>query len=71
MGNELAGPGQIFVCSCCGKRSKDRYGHQAISSGWDESCVMHAVLCSESTLVINDLSGRVIRASAVGTDRIQ
>lgn len=46
-GNEIAPKGQVFVCGCCGKQSKDRYGDQKISSGWDESCMMHAILCYE------------------------
>ena len=46
-GNEVAPEGQVFVCGACGKRSKDRYGDQAISYGWDESCMMWAVLCYE------------------------
>lgn len=67
--NKVAGPGQVFVCSVCGKRSKDRFGYQKIDEGWDESCTMHAVLCNESTLVIED--GRVVKTNAVGIDRIQ
>lgn len=45
MANELAEPGQIFVCTACGKTSVDRYGDLAIDPGWDESCMLHAVLC--------------------------
>lgn len=60
MPNQIAGEGEIFVCSACGKRSKDLYGNQAIDSGWDESCMLNAVLCDESTLVMKD--GRVIKA---------
>jgi hypothetical protein len=45
--NERAGDGQVFVCACCGKRSKDRYGDEAIDTGWDESCMLHAVLCHD------------------------
>lgn len=44
-GNEVAPAGQIFVCGACGKRSRDRFGMQAISRGWDVSCMLHAVLC--------------------------
>ena len=37
-----------FVCACCGKRSSTRYGiHGERDRGWDESCMLHAVLCSE------------------------
>ena len=63
MGNEIAGVGKVFVCSACGKRSKDKYGYQKIDSSWDESCMMHAVLCEESMLVI-DGTGRVIKINA-------
>jgi hypothetical protein len=48
MGNDIAPKGQIFVCNACGKRSRDRYGDQAIDRGWDESCMIHAVLCYET-----------------------
>lgn len=42
--NEVAPPGYEYVCQACGKRSKDRYGDQAISLGWDESCMLNATL---------------------------
>ena len=45
MGNKVAPEGQVYVCSACGKQSQDQYGDQAISFGWDESCMLHAVLC--------------------------
>jgi len=50
--NQLAADGQVWVCCACGKRSKDRYGEQAISRGWDESCMLNAVLCREDKLVL-------------------
>lgn len=43
--NVVATENQVWVCGACGKLSKDKYGNQAISYGWDESCYMHAVLC--------------------------
>ena len=49
MANEVAGSGQVFVCSACGKRSRDKYGYQKIDSGWDESCMLNAILCDEKT----------------------
>lgn len=49
MANEYAGEGQIYVCGACGKRSRDIYGEQAIDSGWDESCMLNAVLCHEAS----------------------
>ena len=47
IGNVIAPEGQIFVCSCCGKRSKDKYGFHRIDYGWDVSCVLNSVLCHE------------------------
>jgi hypothetical protein len=46
-GNKDAPEGQVWVCGACGKLSKDLYGDKRISRGWDESCVLHAVLCYE------------------------
>ncbi len=51
--NETAPEGQVYVCSACGKRSKDRHGDKPISKGWDVSCMLHAVLCFEDKLVLN------------------
>ena len=45
--NQVAPEGQVFVCAACGKQSQDRYGFKRISQGWDESCMLHAVLCYE------------------------
>jgi len=43
--NEIAPEGQIYICGACGKRSKSLYGiDDAIDSGWDESCMLNAVL---------------------------
>ncbi len=42
--NIIAGDGQLFICGACGKRSRDKYGDYAIDSGWDESCMLNAVL---------------------------
>lgn len=61
--NQTAPVGQVFVCSACGKRSRDIYGEQKISRGWDESCAMHAVLCDEATLVFEN--GLVVSAKAM------
>jgi transposase len=46
--NDVAPVGQVWVCSCCGKRSRDRRGHQKIDPGWDSSCMTHAVLCYDT-----------------------
>ena len=47
MSNQIAGDGEVFVCVACGKRSKDQYGEQKIDRGWDESCMLNAVLCHD------------------------
>jgi hypothetical protein len=49
----------VFVCFACGKRSRDRYGDQPISGGWDESCMLNSGECYEDSLTIN-ASGRVM-----------
>lgn len=46
VGDYVAPEGQIWVCGACGKTSRSKYGNQA-QYGWDESCVMNAVLCYE------------------------
>lgn len=52
--NKSAPEGQVYVCSACGKRSKDRYGNERISPGWDISCFAHAVLCYENLIIIGE-----------------
>lgn len=52
--NELAPEGQVFVCMACGKMSKDKYGDQQISRGWDESCMLNSALFEETELVIEN-----------------
>ena len=51
---DMAPEGQIYVCAACGKTSHNRAGFDR-SSGrgvaerhWDESCMLHAVLCYET-----------------------
>jgi hypothetical protein len=49
-GTVFAPPGQIWVCGACGKTSRTRYGfddqnQNCATPGWDESCMMNAVLC--------------------------
>jgi hypothetical protein len=46
-GNRIALDGQVYVCGACGKRSRDLFGFQKISYGYDESCVLNAVLCHD------------------------
>lgn len=62
MENEIAPEGAVYVCSACGKRSKDLYGQQKIDHWWDESCILHAVLCKEDSLVFNTETGYVVKA---------
>lgn len=60
--NPVAGSGQVYVCGACGKRSRDLFGNQKIDQGWDESCMLNAVLCDEGSLVFEN--GRVVKADA-------
>ena len=41
----IAPAGAIWVCSACGKTSRDRYGDP--NSSWDESCMTNAILCDD------------------------
>lgn len=68
MSNQHAKHGQVFVCEACGKRSQDKYGNNAIDRGWDVSCMLHAVLCLENSVVF-DKDGRVIKAEPVPTPK--
>lgn len=63
--NIIAPAGTVWVCHACGKRSRDRWGLQKISPGWDESCRAEAVLCYEATLVCSEDGSVVLRANAV------
>lgn len=53
--------GTVWVCTACGKRSRDKYGDDAVDKGWDVSCFLHAVLCDESSLQFGE-DGRVTKA---------
>lgn len=49
-GTKQAPGGQIYVCGACGKTSPTRYGFDENNRdvgdrGWDESCMLNAVLC--------------------------
>lgn len=46
MANEVAPEGAMYVCGACGKRSRDLYGEHSYDQGWDESCMLNAVLCA-------------------------
>lgn len=38
--------GAIWVCGACGKTAQDRYGLEGQHDrGWDESCMLHSILC--------------------------
>lgn len=54
MSNEKAVDNMIYVCYACGKRSKDKFGKEAISYGWDVSCVMNCGLEREEDLKIEE-----------------
>lgn len=51
MSNQEAPEGTIWVCGACGKTSRWQYGFDPLlsraeaSPGWDESCMLNAVLC--------------------------
>lgn len=49
-GTAYAPEGAIYVCAACGKTSPTRYGfddqnRHVSQPGWDESCMLHAILC--------------------------
>jgi hypothetical protein len=49
-GYTLAPPPRRWVCVMCGKTSPNRYGFDRqgkniADARWDESCMLHAVLC--------------------------
>lgn len=58
MSNKIADEGNVFVCLACGKMSRDLYGNDPISRGWDESCMLNSAELTKSSLIIDD--GRVV-----------
>jgi hypothetical protein len=46
-GNRRADEGYVFICAACGKKSRDMYGNEPISYGWDESCALNCVIAKE------------------------
>lgn len=58
---KLAGPGQIYVCSACGKVFVNPYNV-------DVSCMLNRVLCKEDS-VVYDENGRAIKAEAVEEEK--
>jgi hypothetical protein len=63
MKDATAPDGTVWVCGACGKRASNRYTG-GISHGWDESCMLHAVLCRADSIVLD--GNRVTAAKAVG-----
>lgn len=60
----FAGEGQIWVCGACGKTHSDRYGCEGEGSpGWDESCMLNAVLCHDAKRFDED---GILRWQAIG-----
>jgi hypothetical protein len=49
--DRFAPEGKIWVCCACGKTSKDQYGIEPRSSGWDESCMLNSQLFDEGKIV--------------------
>ena len=66
---DVAPEGMVFVCGACGKRSKDIYGNQAISRGWDESCALNCNLYAEKDLLLDKEGLRVIAIDLTEQDR--
>jgi hypothetical protein len=54
IGNFTAPFGYVFVCTACGRRSLDKYGEQAFSRWWDESCVLNAALYPVDCLTLTE-----------------
>ena len=55
-------PPNRWVCACCGKTSPTRYGFDennknVADPGWDESCMLNAVLCRPATANEHKLTG--------------
>jgi hypothetical protein len=67
-GTTAAPEGMIYVCTMCGRTSETRYGfdeheRDVATVGWDEACMLHAILCSKQRLLRNK-QGFVINAIA-------
>ena len=58
----------IWVCLACGKVSKDRYGKEGTTPGWDESCLVNSVLVNEDYLVWNGERVREIKEGGIIKD---
>ena len=58
IGKRFAPKGKVWVCCACGKTEKDLYGS---TRGWDESCMLNAVMVDEDRLVLSSDGKRVVR----------
>ena len=54
----------LWVCLACGKTSQDRFGCEGATRGWDESCMLNAVLVEKKDITYGD-NGRVSRIEKV------
>ena len=53
--DDVAPEGKIWRCGACGKTAQHRYGDYEgfkASFGWDESCMLNAVLVDQNKSVI-------------------
>lgn len=67
MSERLAPTGAVWVCVACGKTARDRYGLKGEHSpGWDESCMLNALLCEEDSIVRE--GGKVVKADQFYTE---
>ena len=58
MSSEYVHDGKTWVCTACGKTSKDRYGDIETTRGWDASCFVNSHLVDD-TLIIRGEDSRV------------
>lgn len=65
LSRQNAPDGAVWVCCACGKRAANRYTG-GISGGWDESCMLSAVLCRIDSIVLD--GNRVIKADPFEAD---
>jgi hypothetical protein len=52
-GESVAPEGKVYVCAMCGKTSPGLFGTNG-DWGWDESCVLNAVLANKADLIFED-----------------
>lgn len=58
-GVALAQDGQVWICAACGKTSRTKYGFDdddrwVADRGWDESCMLNAVLVYADSIQRNE-----------------